>query len=268
MGKRLAGVMVLVLALGSCQTLWSRKEKNDVLFPRREYVRITSEAFFKHVNMSHPLIAKVDFFARSNAYLSAYLELALFLEKHPHINKILPAFAALNKDISAYIERFTELKQDISETNYRGYVLRLKNLNGNLNGALNGDRPIKINGDGINGGINGDRPLKNGAELKGDELKGDELKFYLTVLYTLVDDYRGNRLSGDFSFRMWNILLSLIETAYSAKEKTVENAAILTAASQFIFFKNHKKWKKRALKILKKLPVASGSPESRLIFEK
>ena len=90
-----------------------------------------------------------------------------------------------------------------------------------------------------------------------EELKVNQLKFYLSVLYTLFSEYQNNKLSGNNAFKLWNILLAIIESAYKNRNKTVENAAILEFSSHFIFFKKHKKWQKKAGKILKEVDMAS-----------
>ncbi len=220
--KRKAAVKIIIVlfALLICQPGLAAKKEKEVLFPRREFIKKYSRRFFKKVNLTQPLVAKVDFFARSNAYLSAYLAFAPFLDKHPYLKKILPHFEAVNK---IEIEQFDHYKKEIGILNFMNYQ---------------------------------------------EKLKAGKLTFYLSVLYTLVNDYHGNELSGDMAFRMWNILLNLTESAYKDKHKTAENAALLTVSSYFIFFKKHKKWLKRAKKILKKLtPAHITGKNARLVFQ-
>ncbi|MCP5047518.1 MAG: hypothetical protein GY940_10125 [bacterium] len=99
------------------------KKKKEILFPRREYIKKQSRLFFKQMNMNHPLVEKVDFFARSKAYLSAYLAFSPFLVKHPFLKKILPWFEGEHKPL---IEKFSQYKRDISIGNYPGYLELLK----------------------------------------------------------------------------------------------------------------------------------------------
>jgi hypothetical protein len=52
---------------------------------------------------------------------------------------------------------------------------------------------------------------------------------------------------------LWNILWRITEHVFKKGEKTAEHAAILNLSSHFVFFKKHKKWQKKAARILKKI---------------
>lgn len=206
-------IMPLVILLVLPCLAGSKKKKHEVLFPKREYVKRQSEIFFKAVSMNSPVIEKVVFFAKSEAYLSAYMAFSPYIHKHPWFNKLLIAFEAGNKEL---IEQFKEHSKHITIENYGTY------------------------------------PAK---------LTIDNWKLYLLVVQAIVRDYHQNILSGDAAFRYWNVLYHITENAFKDKSKTPVNAAILTASSHLVFFKKHKKWQKKAKKILKKITKAGSLPK-------
>jgi hypothetical protein len=99
------------------------------------------------------------------------------------------------------------------------------------------------------------------------KLNISEVKFHLLIVHTIYNDYHKSRLSGDNAFKLWNILLKSTETAYKAKGNPVEKAAILSLSSHFVFFNKTEKWKKKARKLLKKIPLSSiNDPDALLIL--
>lgn len=99
------------------------------------------------------------------------------------------------------------------------------------------------------------------------KLNISEVKFHLLLVHTIYDDYKKSRLSGDNAFKLWNILLKSTETAYKEKGNPVEKAAILSLSSHFVFFNKAEKWKKKAQKLLKKIPLSSiNDPDASLIL--
>ena len=204
-------LVIMILLAAASQTYTCPREEKEALFPGREYVKKQSEVFFKKVDTKHPSITKVDFFTRSEAYLSAYLNLTIYVTKNSYLKEILPLFEKENR---LYIEKFNKYKEKVKLENYF---------------------------------------------YTGKELKVTSLKFYLLVLYTLFNDYQNNELSGNNAFNLWNILLAITESTYKNRNKTAENAAILEISSHFVFFKKHKKWQKKARKMLKKIDMESIS---------
>lgn len=206
-------VLLVVIGLTLPVLAGAQKKKKEILFPKREYVRRHSEIFFKAVSMNSPVVEKVVFFAKSEAYLSAYMAFSPYLIKHPWFRKLIPVFEAQNKEL---IQQFREHSKKINIENYGTY-------------------PGKLN--------------------------ADNLKIYLLVMHAIIRDYHENTLSGDAAFRYWNILFHLTQKAYKDKSKTPVNAAILTASSHLVFFKKHKKWQKKAGKILKKARKTKPLPQ-------
>jgi hypothetical protein len=99
------------------------------------------------------------------------------------------------------------------------------------------------------------------------KLNISEVKFHLLLVHTIYNDYHKSRLSGDNAFKLWNILLKLTETVYKEKGNPVERAAILSLSSHFAFFNKAEKWKKKARKLLKKIPLSSiNNPDAVLIL--
>lgn len=99
------------------------------------------------------------------------------------------------------------------------------------------------------------------------QLNISNVKFLLLLVHTIYDDYHKSRLSGDNAFKLWNILLNSTETAYKEKDNPVERAAVLRLSSHFVFFKKAEKWKKKAQKLLKKIPLSSiNDPDALLIL--
>jgi hypothetical protein len=206
-------IIISVLVLLMVGQIWAEaKKKQEILFPKREYIKKQSILFFKQVNLGQPLISKVEFFARSNAYLSAYMAFSPIIAKSNYFKKILTPFAENNRDL---IEKFAELKKKLA---IESYAYDLKNL-----------------GCG-------------------------KVTFFLLILHTLVEDNIANKLSGDMAFRLWNIILRLTQTTYKEKEKSIQNAALLTLSSHLIFFKKSNKWLKKAKKILKKQKAGNKVP--------
>jgi hypothetical protein len=103
-------IFILVLMLLG-QMVTEAKKKQEILFPKREYVKKQSLLFFKQVNLNHPFISKVEFFARSNAYLSAYIAFSPFVAKSIYFKKILPPFVQKNKTL---IDKFEQLKKKLT----------------------------------------------------------------------------------------------------------------------------------------------------------
>jgi hypothetical protein len=204
-------LIIIILISLLVQLYGLSRKKSEVLFPGREYVKKQSEVFFKKVDTKHPSITKVDFFTRSEAYLSAYLNLTIYVIKNNYLKEKLLLF---EKENLPYIEKFNQYKQKLKIENYLGVR---------------------------------------------DELKVTHLKFYLLVLYTLFNDYQNNKLSGNNAFILWNILLAITESTYKSRNKTAENAAILEISSHFVFFKKHKKWQKKAKKMLRKIDLKSAA---------
>lgn len=201
-------IMVAIMLIATVHTGASAaRKKKQILFPQREYVKRQSRLFFKEVSLTQPIISKVDFFARSEAYPSAYLQLSVYLSKHRYSRTLLPRFA---KDRGPLIGAFANLKKEMK--------------------------------------------LEQFAETQ-EKLKIGKVTFYLLILHTLVNDHNLNRLSGEDAFKLWNVVLHMTKQSYKGKNKTVEDAAILTASARLIFFKKYKKWLKKAGKILKKVDL-------------
>lgn len=197
-------------------------DKKDVLFPKREYIKKHSEVFFKNINLNFPPIARVDFFVRSNAYRSAYINLSESISKNQYLGEIMPRFEENNRGL---IDMFNEkYKEKFRVDVYPRWL---------------------------------------------EEEKVSKLKFQLLVIYSIYNDYHNSALSGDNAFRLWNIFLKMTEAVYKDKEKTAEKAALLRFSSHFVFFKKAEKWKKKADKILRKLPAASlNDPDVLLVLKK
>lgn len=85
------------------------------------------------------------------------------------------------------------------------------------------------------------------------KLNTGKLSFFLSLIALMVRDYNNNALSGEDAFRVWNILFDMITQVYKGKTKDPEDAALLEAATHFIFFKDYVKWDKKASKIMKKI---------------
>jgi hypothetical protein len=77
------------------------------------------------------------------------------------------------------------------------------------------------------------------------KLKLSELNFFLLILCSMYDDYSNNILFGKDAFQQWNILLSITETAYKAKNNSPGHTAVLYVFSRFEFFKKCTKWRKK-----------------------
>jgi len=193
-------IMIVVLSAGYTYSEIQKK----TLFPQREYVKKQSEKFFKKVDLKHPLIPKVNFFASSEAYPSAYLNLTVYLLKNNYLKDLLKVLA--DEGIIPYT-KFNDIGMDLKIENHSDYQRKM--------------------------GVN-------------------DLRFYLTVMFILHRDYQQNQLSGDRAFKLWNILSAIIEDSYKHGKKNVENGAILEISSHLVFFKKHKKWQRKAKKILKK----------------
>jgi len=178
------------------------KEDKEVLFPKREYLKKMSQVFFKKVDLSLPLVEKVDFFARSEAYPSAYLALSPYLVKHAYVSALFSSFEVENY---ALLDVFKSYREEITMDNYPVYF---------------------------------------------SKLTVGKYKFYLLILYTLTRDFQENRLSGEIAFQFWNVLLRLTESALKEKENHADNAALLAVSARLIFFKDCKKWQKKAQKLL------------------
>lgn len=212
--------VVLILVVHCWNSFVYGSEKEEVLFPDREYVKKVSELFFKKIDLTLPEVAKVDFFARSQAYPSAYLALSPIVAKNPYFKALLEQFVTTNP---SGIEAFKEYKGSIILDNYAQYF---------------------------------------------DKLNVSPFTFYLLIIHTLITDFQDNRLSGEVSFRLWNVALALTESAYTGKDKKVaENAALLRVASRLTFFKAAKKWQKKALNGLKKIkPETITDKDIRFVF--
>jgi len=175
------------------------------LFPRQDYISQVSKAFFKKVSLTQPLISKVAFFIRTETYLSAYIELAVFVSKNEYFTNLFPS---IEKDFPTLINELRNTKKEIEPTNYTDFQTRIQATDAGL---------------------------------------------FKVSLYVLANDYQGNYLSGEDAFRLWNIILSLIEKAYKDKKgDRIENAEILNISSHLIFFKDYKKWEKQSAKLIKK----------------
>jgi hypothetical protein len=210
MKKNHNGWMIRILAISLClpmtlSILAAPKKKKEILFPQREYVKEQSRDFFKNVDLEHPSLAKVEFFTRSETYLSAYLNLTVFLVKNKPLQEILIAF---EKNHHLAVDAFNKSLQKLEIENY--------------------------------------------PQIQ-KELQMPDLTFYHSLICALSRDYQNNRLSGNEAFRLWNILLQITENIFKKGKKTAEHAAILEMSSHFSFFKKHKKWQKKAAKILKKI---------------
>lgn len=107
--KVLTGVTVLVIVLS--QMVLGAPRKKEILFPKREYVNRVSKVFFKKVNIEQPLISKSIFFARSQAYRSAYIHLTHFIIKNNYYMGLLPR---IKQAVEKHTESFDELKDTIS----------------------------------------------------------------------------------------------------------------------------------------------------------
>ena len=216
--QRLWAVILLLASFFSLSLLLEAGMKDDeVLFPRREYVKRQSELFFKQVSLNQPLVEKVAFFANSNAYLSAYMAFSPYLEKQAFFKKLFSEFEMKKKE---RIKQFKESQKSLTIENYPQFLKKM--------------------GCG-------------------------KTTLALTILYSLVVEYRGNSLSGDTAFRLWNVFLKLTEAAFEEKEKLLDNAALLTMASHLVFFKKVKKWQKQSQKILKKLAPQSMEEEKLIL---
>ena len=85
--------LIIMILMGVVSQIYTYpRKKKEILFPGREYVKKHSEVFFKKVDTKHPVIAKVDFFTRSGAYLSAYLNLTIYVIKNNYLKEMLPLF--------------------------------------------------------------------------------------------------------------------------------------------------------------------------------
>jgi len=69
--KQVIVFLLLVLMAGYT---WS-VESRDSLFPKRDEMARQSRVFFKQVNLTFPPIGNVEFFVRSEAFPTAYLNL-------------------------------------------------------------------------------------------------------------------------------------------------------------------------------------------------
>ena len=217
-----ARFLILLLVMTAVLPMAANPDKrSEELFPEREYIKRQSEAFFKKVDTQHPVISRVEFFTSSEAYLTAYMNLTVYISKNNYLEEILPLFA---EDNYALLETFSETLEKLKIGNYK--VIQ-------------------------------------------NELNMGSLKFYLAVLYALDNEYQRNRLSGGRAFTLWNILLAITENAYRQKENPAQNGAILEVSSHLVFFKQHKKWRKKAKKLAKKTdPDAANDKDIALIRQK
>lgn len=93
------------------------------------------------------------------------------------------------------------------------------------------------------------------------QLKTNKLKFFLLILSSMHDDYANKILFGKDAYRQWNILLSIAEEVYKAKNSPVESTAVLYIFSRFEFFKRCPKWQKKVEKNLKKIDLSALADE-------
>jgi hypothetical protein len=93
--------------------------KSAGLFPRKDYVDKHSKVFFKKVNLTQPLIAKVEFFVRTETYLSAYIDLAVFIVKNDYFSALVPV---IEKEFPSFIEQFASYKKELQVENYTEYM--------------------------------------------------------------------------------------------------------------------------------------------------
>ena len=155
--------------------------------------------------------------------------------------KYLPAYLCLNE----FITKFAFLKDILP---------RFKEKNSHLVKEFNKHKiALKI---------------KNYGDIRR-QLKANRLKFFLLVLSSMYDDYANNILFGKDAYRQWNILLSIAEEVYKAKNKPAECTAILYVFSRFEFFKKCPKWQKKVEKNLKEIDhTALADEDTGLILSK
>jgi hypothetical protein len=120
--RQIITLMLVLLLAAQCLPA-AKKKKKEVLFPKREYVKRHSEVFFKSVSLTSPVVAKVEFFAKSQAYLSAYMAFSPYIAKHAYLKKLLPRFEKDNKEA---IELFNGYKKQIKIENRAHYIAKLK----------------------------------------------------------------------------------------------------------------------------------------------
>jgi len=123
MRKAVIFLLVAVMAAQSGMLATAAAKKKEILFPQREYIKRHSRLFFKEVSLTLPIISKVDFFARSEAYSSAYLELSIYLSKHSYSKTLLPQFAESHGPL---IEAFDTLKKEMTLEQYGETQVKLK----------------------------------------------------------------------------------------------------------------------------------------------
>lgn len=151
---RKAVVLFIMLALAAPAGAWASGKKKEILFPKREYVKRHSRLFFKEVSLTLPIISKVDFFARSEAYPSAYLQLSNYLSKHSFAKTLLPRFAenrasliesfdTIKKELK--LEQFTEMREKLKTGKVTFYLLVLHTLvNDHALNRLSGETAFKL----------------------------------------------------------------------------------------------------------------------------
>ncbi|MCP4147727.1 MAG: hypothetical protein GY757_08245 [bacterium] len=87
---------------------------SDALFPDRDYMTKHSIAFFKKINLTFPLISRVEFFVKSGTYNSAYIYLAQTISKD---NFFKNKFTQLETSNKTLIDAFTLHKKKFTFAN-------------------------------------------------------------------------------------------------------------------------------------------------------
>jgi hypothetical protein len=155
MKKRKWIVCAVVLFIGLVTAHGQRFDKKGVLFPKREYIKKHSIKFFKNVNLTFPLISRVDFFVRSKAYRSAYINLSEVISKNRYLGEIMPRFEENNRElIDMFNEKYKkELRLEIyplwlgekKVSKIKFHLLLIYSIyNDYLNSKLSGDNAFKL----------------------------------------------------------------------------------------------------------------------------
>lgn len=155
MKKRKLIIFISVLLLGAISGVHAHNQKKTVLFPEREYIRKHSEVFFKKMNLKFPLISRVNFFVRSSAYRSAYINLSETITKNHFLKEILPRFRENNQSLidtfnekykkDLAIESYGQQLQELNITKVKFHLLVVFTIcNDYLNSKLSGTNAFKL----------------------------------------------------------------------------------------------------------------------------
>ncbi len=81
-----------------------------------------------------------------------------------------------------------------------------------------------------------------------EEIAFDDFEIFTIILYRLYDNYKNNKLSGNMSYRFWNIILKISKATLKKKNLEWKDYAVLKLSSKLFFFKDKINYNKKSVK--------------------